>query len=75
MNNHQPKIKYEKWFKMSKLGNPYYKQKIQSIYMQILVPLAMVVDISREYGTPPKTKFIFNSSVNSHYSFVYMQLA
>jgi hypothetical protein len=75
MNNHQPKIIYEKWLKMSKLGHFYYKQKIQSIYMHILVPLAMVVDISRENCTPPKTKFTFNSSLNGHYSFVHVQLA
>jgi len=61
MNNHQPKIKYEKWLKMSKLGHLYFKQKIQIICMHILVPPATVVDISRENCTLPKTKFTFDS--------------
>jgi hypothetical protein len=75
MNNHQPKIKYEKWFKISKLGHIYCKQKIKSIYMHILVPPTMVVDISRENCTPPKTNFTFESSLNGHYSCVHVQLA
>jgi hypothetical protein len=75
MNNRQPKIKYEKWLKMSKLGHLYYKQKIQSICMHILVPQGMVMDISRENCTPPKIKFIFNFSLNNHYSFMHVQLA
>jgi len=75
MNSHQPKIKYEKWLKCQSLDIFIASKKIQSIYMHILVPPTMVVDISRENCTPGKTKFTFDFSLNSHYSFEHAQLA
>jgi hypothetical protein len=43
--------------------------------MDILIPIAMVEDISKENCTTPKTKSIFDFSLNNHYSFVHVQLA